>query len=244
MSMTTLMRPATTALLAAMALLVGPAARADEPTIDDQLEQYWGKVRQPSVQKRLYAQKGRHEGTLFTGVVPNDSFFVFVPLGARYNWYPIEDLALEFGGAYNFEKKDDLQKFLEKELREGGEGVLPQRLMWDVTLGVVWTPLRGKVGAFNAKLGHFDFGLAAGLAVLGTQLQRFEKDDPQHTVAFGGYLGATLRFYFTSFFALRVDYRHFLYGGKKVNEDGEILSNGVAAPAEITFGLSFFSPAP
>ena len=226
-------------------LLASSVARADEPSsIDDQFEKYWGeKVPVPSVYRRVYAQKGRHEGTLYSGVVPNDSFFAFFPIGLRYNWYPIEDLSIEVSGSYLFSKRDDLQKFVETKMLSAGDVGQTQTMDWNAAVGLTWTPLRGKVGAFNARLGHFDFGFAGGAAVLGTTITNATNPNGIAKVAGAGYLGATLRFYFTSFFALRVDYRHFMYKGVTMNEQGKEVSTGLAAPAEITLGFSFFTPA-
>ncbi len=238
------------ALLAvAVAALAAPASAQQLPPIDEQFETYWGQRRTiPNVEKRLFKKAGRFEGTLIGGTIPNDAFYSFYPIGLRVDWYPIEDLAIELSGTYILNSSTDLETFIEAKLRDNEVGVRPQQLHWTGMLGVLWVPFQGKLGIFSAKLGHFDLAFAAGVGGIGTKIQteyatREADIKAAGEIAFGGYAGATLRFYILSWFAMRVDYRHLFYGGKTV-VDGKVESDGVHAPAEITLGFSFFTPAP
>ena len=242
------------ALIAGLqAVLAAPASAQTPPPIDEQFEQYWGTRHSiPNVEKRLFAKAGRHEGTLLGGTIPNDPFYKYYPLGARYDWYPIEDLAIELSGTYVLNTSADLQTFIESDLRAKAVGVRPQQLEWTGMLGVLWVPFQGKIGIFSAKMGHFDLALAGGIGGIGTQIQKATAETEANIkteadIAFGGYVGATLRFYILEWFAMRVDYRHFFYGGKRAensqSDTPTVVSDGVHAPAEITLGFSFFTPA-
>lgn len=227
-----------------VALMAMPqTAAADDPPapLDQQFDRYWAKRREvKNIHKRLFLKDGRHEFTIFGGVIPNDDFFSYYPLGLRYNYYFTEDFALEVAGAYLFKKKSKLEEFLEEDVIQGLEVELPQFLEWQAGAGVLWTPLHGKVAIFNTKLGHFDFGFALGVMALGTQLRKEGADSAEPRVDVGGNVGATVRFYLLDFLALRFDYRHYFYAARNADDE----NRGLSFPAELSFGVSFFTSAP
>ena len=149
----------------ACAMLAPTAALAQEdvPTdpLDREFDLYWAEKREVrNIHKRLFLKESRHEFSLYSGVVPNDDFFTYLPVGLKYNYYFSEDFALEVAGSYFNKFNRDLKDFLENEILSGGQidVQLPQYLVWQAGAGVLWTPIHGKVGMFDTKLGHFDFG--------------------------------------------------------------------------------------
>ena len=231
------------ALALAVSLVLPAKGFAQEiPPIDRQFDKYWAKTRQiRNVHKRLFLKDGRHEFSIYSGVIPNDEFFNYVPLGLRYDWYFTEDFALEIAGSYIFSMKTDLEGFLEGILPPGRlNAELPQFLEWQAGGGVLWTPLHGKVGAFSTLLGHFDFGIFLGVMAIGTKVQKEGDPEQGRRVDVGGNVGATVRVYVHDYIAIRVDYRHYFYNARDADDN----SRGLSTPAEITIGLSFFTPAP
>jgi outer membrane beta-barrel protein len=230
-------------LIVGMLIIPGMVlADGDPPTMEDQFDLYWSKRRAvKNIHKRLFRKDGRHEFALTAGVIPNDEFFKYFPVGAKYNYYFSEDFAVEIAATYMPHQKTDLQNFIENDIRKGVGVVLPQYLVWQSGLGVLWTPLHGKVAIFDTKLGHFDFGFAMGVMALSTGVQTDTEVgtiEPRFDV--GGNVGATVRFYLNDFIALRVDYRHFFYAGRDTKDDNA----GLSYPAEISLGVSFFTSAP
>jgi outer membrane beta-barrel protein len=209
--------------------------------LDEQFDLYWADVRDVrNIHKRLFLKEGRHEFVLSAGVIPNDDFFVYFPMGLRYNYFFTEDLSVEVSGSYMIKQDSELRSFLEEKYFVGLEVDLPQHLEWQAGAGVFWTPLHGKVAVFDTKLGHFDFGIGLGVMALGTQVQREGEEGTKGRTDVGGNVGAVVRFYVHDFIALRVDYRHYFYVGRDADDE----NRGLAYPAEIAFGLSFFTEAP
>ncbi len=221
-------------------------AQEQAPTrLDEQFDLYWANVRDVrNIHKRLFLKEGRHEFVVSTGIIPNDDFFVYFPQGFRYNYFFSEDLSIEVSGSYMVQMNSELKDFLESE---NLDVILPQYLEWQAGAGVFWTPLHGKVAIFDTKLGHFDFGIGLGLMALGTRVTRsgdfdVSADEAKYTARtdVGGNVGAVVRFYVHDFIALRLDYRHYFCVGRDAQDN----NRGLAYPAEIAFGVSFFTEAP
>ena len=220
-------------VLVAMALNVAPVLAEETSQLDTYLDKYWGEKRKVKViQKRLFEKQGRFALTPHFGIIPNDEFFNYVPLGLRVGYFISEDLGLEVWGQYLFHMKSDLEKFLNDEFFI--KTTTPQVLLWNAGLNGLWSPIHGKLGVFTKKLWHFDFHLAFGAGAIGTTVRTRKlggKEKNQVDVA--GNVGVGARMYVIDWGAVRVEYRHFFYAATK--EVG-----GVSFPAEITFGFDFF----
>jgi len=229
------------AMVLLMAVPTIALAEDDQPSeMTREFDKYWAKRRQVrNIHKRLFLKDGRHEISIVGGVIPNDDFFVYYPMGVRYDWYVTEDLAIEVDGSYIVETKTDLKKFLETEIT-GGVVNLPQVLEYQTGVGLMWTPLHGKVGAFSTYLGHFDFGIKLGVMAIGTKVATDSGAAAKRRIDVGGNAGATVRLYFLDFMAIRIDYRHYFYAARNTNDD----IRGLSFPAEISMGLSLFTSAP
>ncbi|MBM4370505.1 MAG: outer membrane beta-barrel domain-containing protein [Deltaproteobacteria bacterium] len=221
-------------VLAAVACWSAAPLLAEEKSqLDSYLDKYWGEQRKVKViQKRLFQKQGRFSLTPYFGVIPNDEFFNYVPLGLRAAYYFSEDLAVELFGSYIFNTKSDLEEFLNKEFFI--KTTTPQVLQWNAGLEGLWSPIHGKVGLFSKKLWHFDLHLAFGAGAIGTIVRtRKEGGAEKARVDVGGNIGLGAQMYVVSWGAVRVEYRHFFYAATK--EVG-----GVSFPAEITFGFNFY----
>jgi len=218
-------------------VLTAPSASAqgieplDTKALDVELDKYWKpQDRKPSI-NLLYDKEDRHEFTLFFGVLPNDSFFSYVPVGARWNYFFTDMLGVEVGGSYWISLDGDLKSFLESENLYAILTEKPQQLQWNASAAFVFNPFHGKVAVFTDKLFHFDFQVSLGVGAIGTTIE----ESPNVTaskVDFAGHLGLGLRFYVNELIAIRADYKQFLFGG----------TSGVVAPAEFTVGVSFWTP--
>jgi len=220
-------------VLVAMALGVTPAFAGDKSPLDQYLDKYWGEKRQVKViQKRLFQKDGRFNMTPFFGVIPNDDFFMYYPVGLRLGYYFSEDLGVELFGSYIFDTRSDLESFLNDEFHI--KTTTPQVLQWMAGIEGLWRPIHGKLALFSTKLFHFDFHLAFGAGAVGTTVRtRKEGGNEQHRVDVAGNVGVGAQMYIASWGAIALEYRHFFYAATK--EVG-----GVSFPAEITLGFSWF----
>ncbi len=225
------------------ALLVLPSLASAAEPIDHEFDLYWGEKRDiTNIHKRAFMKDGRHEFALFFGVIPNDDFFTYIPLGLRYDYHVTEDIAIELAGSYLIKENSELEDFIETQILDNNAIAveLPQFLEWQAGAGVLWSPIYGKFGAFATKVAHFDFGIELGLMALGTRVQPEGKAEAKARVDVGGNVGATLRFYVHEFVALRIDYRHYFYAARDADDN----NRGLSYPLEISFGVSFFTPEP
>lgn len=249
-------------LAAAMVVLFAlPALAADarEP-IDDELDKYWNvELAVPTLQNALFIRQGAFEGTLSLGFLPNDSYYLPLPVGVKGAYHMLDTLAIELGfswlhpfGTPEIDPNDvdaetgnptkpigmsDLLHFLETA---GKKGLLagvrrPPRMNWTAGLDLVYSPLHGKVGVFDQKISSFDIGLAAGLGLIGveTDPDPYVDNDMEAQLKVAGHWGATLRFFIKSWLCVRADYRQFVY---QPEAEGAVLF-----PVELTLGVSFLS---
>src|SRR5690606_3921008 len=160
------------------------------------------------------------------GIIPNDPFVFYMPIGLRYNYHFNEAFAIEvapsFTGCFTGNVGDDqargidegclrvasdLKGELEDEKKERTQissiRLLDQQVMRaDVT--AMWSPVFGKVAVLNDSLIHFDFNLVGGAGFLLT-----ESIDPEdltkvkYRPTFEGVVGAGFKFYFGDRFGIR-----------------------------------------
>lgn len=222
-------------LVAALAS-VAPTASAqtieplDTSALDVELDKYWKAQDRLPTRNLQFTKEDRHEFSLFFGVLPNDSFFSYIPLGARWNFFFNKLLGVEVGGSYWLSLDGDLKSFLEAENLYAILTEKPQQLQWHASAALLFTPFHGKLAVFTNKLFHFDFQVALGVGALGTTVED-SAGESASKVDVAGHLGLGLRFYATRTIAVRADYKQFLFGG----------TSGVVAPAEFTLGVSFWT---
>lgn len=225
--------------------LFGPsiamAEEKSETMLDKKLDAYWGEQREiRTIQKRLFLKDTRWNFTVFGGVIPNDDFQIYMPLGGRIGYFISEDIGIEASGAYALQAETDLRTFLTDEL-EGGGGAsaqifLTQFLDWYTNVDFLWSPFHGKFGAFTSKLFHFDFYTAVGVGVNSLVIDYPGAKQPSTEIAIAGNVGLGAMMYVLDWMAVRVDYRHFIHEFKA--------GDGLSYPAELSLGMSFFTPAP
>ncbi len=206
-------------------------------SVEKDLDLYWGGKRDVSVvQKRLFAKDGRMEFSLFAGVIPNDPFLTYLPVGGRFNYYFLESIGLEIAASYvgsGLQFESELTTFLKNQRNIRANVDLLDIQQFRAGAGVVWSPFYGKLALLQRKLSHFDINLMAGFGALQVESPPVNGiGEPESKFEIEGTLGAGFRFFLTDTVTLRVDYRQFIF--QKVN-------GGVATPSELTLGVSFFT---
>lgn len=209
----------------------------------------WAVRRQIMVyQKRDVLKEARHAFTLGTGVVPNDDFFVYPLVGAGYQYFFSEDLALDVHAAYAFENQTSLRATLEKPFEEGGPNLgvrLPQALVGYATAGVNWYFLHGKLGFFSTRLTEFDLSFNFGLGAVMTKLTAQGATNVSNGVVPAGEVGVDLMVYLTKSLAMRAGFRQNFY---PADDGNACVPNcgyaGVSYPISATLALTYFTEAP
>ncbi len=216
-----------------------PASSGQEATpLDRELDKVWGQERDIRViEKRTFEKDGRHEFSLLVGIIPNDPFFNYYPVGLRYDYYFLESLALEVAGAYAFHPESNLRSFITNTFRARGlQGVrLPQRVEWYAGANVYWAPIYGKLAIFTSKISSFDLGFILGAAAIGSHVEKGGVFVRKSSPDVAGVAGLGFHFYLTDLLALRADYRHYVF---------KAYDGGARFLAEITLGFAVFTAAP
>ncbi len=216
-----------------------PMSRGQEATpLDQELDKVWGQERDIRViEKRAFEKDGRHEFSLLAGIIPNDPFFNYYPVGLRYDYYFLESLAVEVAGAYAFHPESNLRSFITSTFKARGIlGVrLPQRVEWYAGANVYWAPIYGKLTIFTSKISSFDLGFILGAAAIGSHVEEGGVFKRKSSPDVAGVAGLGFHFYLTDLLALRADYRHYVF---KAND------GGARFLAEITLGFAVFTAAP
>ena len=210
-------------------------ADLDTRKLDDRLRLYWGsEIRDvESLEKRLFRKDSRFEFGLYSGVIPNDDFYSYYPIGLRAGYFFTEDIGAELWGSYLISVASDLKSFLEDNFNSSLLVDVPQSLQWLAGANVLWSPIHGKLGIFTEKLAHFDVYLAFGVGAIGSEVRQL--NSVKSKVDIGGNVGLGMRFFIDDLIALRFDYRQFFYPAE---------AGGLTHPAELTLGISLFTSAP
>ncbi len=175
------------------------------------------------VQARLVEKRRAFELVAFVGVIPNDAFLVYLPLGLRAAYHFSEQWAIELSFEANLSVETGLREYLEQhdaELRAR----LRDRQQLRSGASAVWSPVYGKLAVGRAVL-HFDGYLLGGAGVLRTA-EAQEVAQPA-AIRPDFHLGAGLRGLFGSRWVVRLELRQYLY--VRAHEAG----GGLGAASEI-----------
>jgi outer membrane beta-barrel protein len=199
--------------------------------VDGDLQLYWGGRRalRPVVERR-HVKEGRFEAAVFGGIVPNDAFLNYVPVGLRLDYHFTESLALEVAGSYLLGSDTELNTFLQDQ-RSRLDPLLDLQ-EWRGNVAVAWSPFYGKLALLQRKLSHFDINLVAGGGVVSTVAPEGAVGESGGGIKPEGMLGMGFRLFMSRSVAVRLDYRQYLFPKS---------DQGVALPSEFTLGVSWLS---
>lgn len=236
-------------VVAAVLLVGGPAFAQEEgeteaaeeeesrlPELDDDDPMYWAEMRQVyTMQHRAFLKEGRFAATLYGGIIPNNIFEQYFPVGLRLNYYIMENIGLELSGSYNFNRQTQLNDIVEDEagIAASGSVLIGDTQRSHTTAGVKWSPVYGKFTFYDDNLFYFDMYAFGGAGVVVAQTQSDHGADPSTTAKPEGVLGAGIAAYLGQHLGVRIDYRQFVF--QKVEGIG-----GVANPSEVSLGVSWF----
>jgi outer membrane beta-barrel protein len=215
------------ALLLLLLVLLGEGtARAqDEEKVAPLLESYWG-TEVEVVQPRKVETARTVEIVGLVGVIPNDAFLVYVPVGVRVAYHVGARWALEASTEYNLSVDTGLRSYLEQsdaELRAR----IRDRQQVRINAGALWSPVYGKV-AMGRRVVRFDGYLMGGAGIVRTGEEKTV--DLAAAVRPDFHLGAGLRVFLGGRFVARLEYRQYMFLRP---QDNLGRGGGVGFPSEI-----------
>lgn len=217
-----------------------PTAKSNEEPEADPLEGmspddklYWSTMRNIyTLEQRRFRKSGRFGVTVYGGLIPNNIFEQYIPVGLRLNYFILENIGIELAGSYNFKTKTGLENTIRESNGVGaGQVLIGDTQVSHTNFGLVWSPFYGKTAFYNSGILHFDLFLFAGAGMVIAETTPNFNADPEQEIKPEGALGAGLAVFFGDHFAGRVDYRQFVF---------QKVVGGVANPSEISLGVSFF----
>lgn len=203
----------------------GQELKSEDPT-------YWSTVRGiETIQKRPVLKEGRLAVTAYAGMIPNNIFEQYFPIGLRVNYFILENLGLELSGSYALSNETTLNDYVNDDKGINATGLLlGDRQISHINFGVTWSPIFGKTAFRNKSLNYFDMYLLGGAGVVIKKTQQDFNTPESVGGSVEGVLGAGMMYYFNENIGLRADFRQFIFAKA---------SKGVANPSEISLGFMY-----
>ncbi|MCP3101630.1 outer membrane beta-barrel domain-containing protein [Myxococcus sp. K15C18031901] len=209
------------------------------------------------VQKKRFADEGKHELALYPAVVQvNGKYTNHAGTALHYSYHLQENFALQVTGQYNWHTNEsDFNLELIDKVREQAQAASSLLLVWGLQAGVEVTPLYGKFAFLDNKLAQFSLVLSGGAGVGFTRhLIRpevaNEVDGQRYDVParfgdtgskFLGSVGGGFRLQFGESYALRLEVRDLIYTARVDKVDGCNLADFEALEAARSSGQDFAS---
>jgi outer membrane beta-barrel protein len=209
------------------------------------------------VQKKRFADEGRHELALFPATVQvNGKYTNHAGSALQYVYHLQENFAFQVMGQYNwYSNESDFNLELIDKVREQAQAASSLLLVWGAQAGVEVTPLYGKFAFLNDSLAQFSVVLSGGAGVGATRhLIRpevaNEVEGERFTVParfgdtgtkFLGSVGGGFRLQFGESYALRMEVKDLIYTARVDRVDGCNLQDFEALEAARAGGADFAS---
>jgi len=179
-------------------------------------------LRLHTVQKKQYADGGRHELVLFPAIAQlNAKFTSHFGVGAQYLYHLHENFALQASGMFFYvNEQTEFTENLLNNAQQSPQAASALTLQWAATGGFEVTPIYGKFAWFDDTLASFGVVLSAGAGVGGTRVQVLpggDENDPlfgDTGMKFVGQLGAGFRIRLNEDLLIRLEVRDLIYTAK------------------------------
>jgi outer membrane beta-barrel protein len=213
-----------TALRVALAAALCAAAVAAAPArAQSKADAFAGKI--PPVSGQLYQKSGRFELTLTGNMSLNDAFFTkyFGGVKAGYHFTEFLSLSAQAQAGTTVATNSTVLCPANAGCRDATAYQLfqvPGDLKAVYGLEVGWSPVYGKLNAFSEKVAHFDVSLLLGADMIAyrevissARAAELEQSgsEPPIVNAFGGHAGLGVRAFLSTWLALRLEVKDYVY---------------------------------
>ena len=233
-----------TLLFASAIMLVGHSsalAQAEDENVSDQNldDAFWADQRQVRVlQRRLFEKDGRLAFSISGGLILNDPFMQYYPVGARLSFYVQENFGIELSGNYigeDLRHDTGVSDLLDE--RYGAEVDVLDQHLWRANLVGLWTPIYGKFTFLRHNIVQFDWNLGAGVGIVNTQAISVDRLTTESVMKPEVLLGTGWTFWLSDHFIARLDFRYMIFEKSKTAGGG---GGGTSMPTDISIGLGYF----
>jgi outer membrane beta-barrel protein len=206
--------------IGALALLLAAAVAPRAASAGNRADAFEGKVEPVSGQ--LYTKTGRFELTPTADFSLNDAFFSKILVGAKLGYHFSEWLSLSASYAATISASPTDSTVI----CESGAGCTdaPASDLYQVPgyvrsiagAEISFTPVYGKLNLFAERVAHIDMSILVGADWITYRkvLSAAEADagvEPGDESTIGGHIGLGMRIFFAQAFALRVEFKDYLY---------------------------------
>lgn len=250
--------------LACLLATTAATASAQDSPLEREMENYWAVDRNlPVVQDRLYSRSGRFGVGLYSGLMPSEPYYWYIPVGGRLTLFFNNNAGIELSGQYTgsagaagpLSQPTEIHKFA-ASVRQAAfdpDTDLEDRFLWRANGVIVWNPLYGKWSFLNSKLSHFDLNLVLGGGATSVLRPDFRRTEATTVIAPELVWGGGLHFFLGKRVVLRADGRFYVYQGpdtpsRRANYDPQNQSAAsddpsflrrIQMPGELLVGLTF-----
>ncbi len=193
----------------------------DESTGLETPDERRGRLRPIKVlQPKNFLKIGRWEAAPHIGFVTSDPFLNRYLIGAGLTYHVTEILGVELSGTFSPDLGEGDYKAITKQLINENQ-VSPDisRVMWFLELGLVFSPIYGKVAIGGKSIGNYDIYGVFGTGVTQTRedLDALQSPDDPITLATAtqihptSNIGGGIRMVFGPSIAVKVDARSMIY---------------------------------
>jgi outer membrane beta-barrel protein len=241
-----------TARRLALAAALAAALQAPAPgRAQSKADAFAGKI--PPVSGQLYQKAGRFELSVTGNLSLNDAFFTkyFGGVKAGYHFTEFLSLSAQAQAGFTVATNSTVLCPANAGCRDASAYQLfqvPGNLKAVYGLEAAWSPVYGKLNAFSEKVAHFDLSLLLGGDLISyreviSSARAAELEltggEPPVVRTFGGHVGLGVRAFLSSWLALRLEVKDYLFlvevpnGGTDRKLENQLFTE---------LGLSFFLP--
>jgi len=184
-----------------------------------------------AVQRKHFLKRRRFEITPAFAISLNDAFYTKVGGGVMATYHLGDSLGVMAHYSHFGIVETDNVRIAKRELRSL---LLSSKLNWNAGLGLVWTPIYGKLSWFNSIV-HYDLFLLTGLGVAHSQTSGAPVNDGLHPAVD---VGVGQRFALTDWMAADFWVKGLLYADRP--QDRQI--SEIQKVLTLNVGLSFWLP--
>lgn len=181
------------------------------------------------VEKKDFAEKGKHEVVLFPAAAQiNGKFTQHYGTAASYVYHLHENFAFQVTGQYNwYASESGFNGELQEKVRQEPPAATSYLLAWGAQGGLEVTPFYGKFSWYEGTLGRFAIVINGGLGVGATRHQLKPSSSVTGPATFGetglkflGSLGGGFRVTLNERFVLRLEVRDLVYTARTDSVNG------------------------